>query len=186
LEAIHSIKASSKNLYLLLENLLNWSRLKIGRMEFEPEWFNVEELFNSLINIYKIAASNKEVKIVLEIEENVKMFADKNMTATVLRNLISNAIKFTYRKGTIIISVEKEQKRLLIKIVDTGMGMSEQQLKDVFDIENSFSTPGTENEEGTGLGLILCQELIIKNKGTLEVESVLGKGTTFTLHFNIL
>ncbi len=186
LESINSIKSSSHNLYVLLENLLNWSRLKTGRMEYEPELFNINVMFSNLKQLFEVSAINKNINLTFSITEKLRLFADENMIHTVLRNLISNAIKFTKRNGSINIEAVKNNHSILISVFDTGVGMSPEQIKNVFNIENSFSTPGTEKEEGTGLGLILCKELVEKNNGTLNVISSVGKGSTFIVELKNL
>ena len=183
LDSIGSIKSSSQNLYALLENLLNWSRLKIGRMEFEPEFFSVNSMFSNLKLLFNVSSLNKDIRLNFTINETINLFADENMIHTVLRNLISNSIKFTKRNGFVNIEAFKGINSIIISVMDNGIGMSEHQLKNVFNIENSSSTPGTEKEEGTGLGLILCKELVEKNNGSLNVISTLQKGTNFIMEF---
>lgn len=184
LDGLLSIKKSATSLFVLLENLLDWSRLKTGKMPYNPELVNVNNLFNELQSIFEISARNKEIQLIFNCTSKITYFLDKNMLITALRNLISNAIKFTPRKGLIEVTANKVDKILTITVKDTGVGMTTEQLDKVFRIDTSCTTPGTEKEEGTGLGLILVKELVEKNKGILLVESKVGKGTTFTLQFN--
>jgi len=184
-DSLSSIKKSAKSLFELLENLLNWSRLQTGNMPYNPELFSLNDIFDLLNETYIISAGNKEIELKFNCIHKLAFFGDKNMLLTALRNLISNAIKFTNRKGKITISAQKSANILTISVEDTGIGMSLEQIDKVFNIESSFTTLGTEKEEGTGLGLILVKELVEKNKGQLIVSSKLGKGTVFTLHFSI-
>ncbi|MFH0735350.1 MAG: PAS domain-containing sensor histidine kinase [bacterium] len=182
-DSISSINGSSKNLYALLENLLNWSRLKTGRMEYEPEFISINAMFSNLKPLFDVSSINKNIKLNFNINDTIKLFADQNMIYTVLRNLISNSIKFTKRSGYVNIEAIKGINSIIISVTDNGIGMSEYQLVNVFNIESSFSTPGTEEEEGTGLGLILCKELVEKNNGVLKVISTLQKGSSFIMEF---
>lgn len=184
LDSLLSIKKSAKSLFELLENLLHWARLQTGRLQYTPELFNLNNLFITLQETYSILAKNKEITLNFLIKDKINFFSDKNMLVTALRNLISNAIKFTPRKGRIDVIAEKSHNSLIITVKDTGIGMTKEQIEKVFSIESSFTTCGTENEEGTGLGLILVKELVNKNKGQITVESKVGVGTTFTLIFN--
>jgi PAS domain S-box-containing protein len=183
-DSLLAIKKSAKNLFELLENLLNWSRLQTGNMQYSPELFSIKGLFDLLHEMYIILAFNKEIELVFNCSEKMTFFADRNMLLTALRNLISNAIKFTPRKGKIEVAAIKQNHNLTITVKDTGIGMSMEQIDKVFNIENSFTTLGTEREEGTGLGLILVKELVEKNRGQLVVNSKIGNGTVFTLQFN--
>ncbi len=183
LDSLLSIKKSAKSLFELLENLLHWSRLQTGRLQYSPELFNLNDLFTVLEDTYTMLAKNKEIALNFNTNGKITFFADKNMLETALRNLISNAIKFTPRKGSIDVSAEKSHNSLIITVKDTGVGMTKEQIDKVFNIESSFTTRGTENEEGTGLGLILVKELVTKNKGQLTVESKVGVGTMFNLIF---
>ncbi len=183
IEAISSIKVSSKNLFGLLENLLNWTRLKLGHAEYDPEVVNLLEMFSSLDSLYKISALNKEISLDFSVDDNVRLFVDKKMLQTVLRNLISNAIKFTRHGGSIFVEAVKTGEEIIISVMDNGVGMSEVQVANMFKIDKSSSTPGTDKEEGTGLGLVLCKELVEKNKGKISVNSSVNKGSTFNLMF---
>jgi len=183
MESISSIKAASKNLFGLLENLLNWTRLKLGHVEYEPELVNLFEIFATLESLYKISANNKEINLEFSVDRNLTLLADKKMLHTVLRNLISNAIKFTRHGGSVFVEAVKSENEVIISVMDNGVGMSEEQVVNMFQLDKNSSTPGTDKEEGTGLGLILCKELIEKNKGEIFVRSSVNKGSTFILTF---
>ena len=170
---------SLKNLYELLENLLGWARSQTGRLEFNPENFKIGEVIKENIRLLSKAALNKKIKIEMLLDDNVMVHADINSVKTVIRNLLSNAIKFTGEEGVISIFVDEWKDKVEIGIHDTGVGMSEDVMKKIFDISAKHSTLGTNKEKGTGLGLILCKEFIERNNGSLSVESQPDVGSTF-------
>ncbi len=174
---------SVENLYKLLENLLEWSRIQIGRIHHEPQEFVISEIIRDVLKVMAGKASQKNITLISEIKENTKVFADKNMVYSVLQNLISNAIKFTDINGEIKIRQKEIDDKLEISISDNGVGMSKTQFSKIFKIDEIISTPGTNDEKGTGLGLILCKEFIEKNGGEIQVESEEGKGTEFVLGY---
>ncbi len=175
------INESSTQGYNLLENLLNWSRSQTGRLHWNPESIDLIKLIVSEAELLKKTAIKKNVD--LNYPENVQFmsFADTNMVRTVVRNLISNAIKFTPSSGKVEVMVENCQKEgfLRISVIDTGVGISEAAMEDIFKIDKNTSTLGTDNESGTGLGLILCKEFVEKNGGELLVKSKSGEGSVF-------
>ncbi len=178
---IRMINKSSKSAYSLLENLLTWSRSQSGKINYSPEKLELKiVLFETMFGL-QAQANNKEVEIINNIYENETIFADKNMITTVLRNLISNAIKFTNKKGTVTISAKKQTDNnfIEISISDTGIGIPKERIGDLFRIDKNKSTQGTENETGTGLGLILCKEFAEKHAGKIWVESEEEKGSSF-------
>lgn len=174
----HSHQAA-KNLNALLENLLDWSRIQIGSIPFDPALVAVELLVDDVFNLFYQNAKNKLIKLEKHLPTEVKVFADKNMFKTILRNLISNGIKFTPEGGLVTVSAEIIDKYVKITVKDSGVGISEQNIQKLFRIDMNFSTQGTQKERGTGLGLILCKELIVKNGGHIWVESEVTKGTKF-------
>ena len=153
-------------------------------MPYNPELFYINNIFDMLLETFIMSAHNKEIELTFKCNEKLTFFADKNMLITALRNLISNAIKFTPRNGKIEVSAEKHSHILTIIVKDSGVGMTLEQIDKVFKIESSFTTLGTEKEEGTGLGLILVKELVGNNRGRLLVNSKIGNGTVFTLTFD--
>lgn len=173
------IGQSSQQAMDLLMNLLEWSRSQTGRMEFKPENFDLHDLINENKSIFDVIASQKKITIHENLPSELSVFADKLMISTVLRNLISNAIKFTKQDGEIRISAEKKSKEIHVYISDNGVGIKEKRLKNLFRIDENESTSGTNNEKGTGLGLILCKEFVEKHGGKIWVESEEGKGSTF-------
>lgn len=174
------IHQSSKLAHNLLENLLDWSRSQTGVLKFNPEKIIINRLIEENIELLESTAQNKNIKIYYELDKDIFAFADKNMLNTILRNLISNAIKYTKLGGHINISSYCDHKICEISISDSGIGINEQNIGKIFKIDESFSTPGTERERGTGLGLILCKEFVEKNKGEIWVKSEPDKGSTFT------
>jgi len=178
---LESVNSSAKSAYKLLENLLTWSRSQSGTIKHSPEELNLKTvLFETMFNL-KGQADKKQIIVVDDISEDDFIFADANMTTTILRNLISNAIKYTNKGGKIIISSEKQENSnfLLVSVKDDGIGIPENEIDNLFRIDKNTSTAGTENESGTGLGLILCKEFVEKNGGKIWVESELEQGSEF-------
>nr|NQU94171.1 PAS domain S-box protein [Bacteroidota bacterium] len=173
------IQKSSQRAVDLLMNLMDWSRSQTGRMEFNPEYFEMVSLINEVTSLFTTTAGHKSIIITKGLPSNSPVYADKAMISTVLRNLISNAIKFTMPGGKIIISEEEKQNELTIMIGDTGVGIPKASVDKLFRIDENYSTPGTQNEHGTGLGLILCKEFIGKHDGNIWVKSEEGKGSSF-------
>jgi signal transduction histidine kinase len=163
----------------LLQNLLDWSRSETGRLKYEPEQFLLYEIINEAINLAANTTMQKEINIISSIPDDQEVFCDRNMVYTVLRNLVSNAIKFSYRGGVIKIFSEVKDSFVEVSVADSGVGMTNTFMEDLFKLEKRVTKDGTENEKGTGLGLYLCKEFIEKNHGTIRVISEPGKGSTF-------
>ncbi len=178
-EYIGIINQSIKNTYKLLENLLTWSRLQKDIIDFNPEKINLLLIFKETCELLKQSAENKSIKLTNNISENIFINADKNMISTVLRNIITNAIKFTPKGGKIWIDAKNKQQFIEITTQDSGVGISKEKQSELFKIDQNTSTQGTERETGTGLGLILCKEFTEKHGGKIWVESEEGKGSTF-------
>ncbi|MFC2151710.1 PAS domain S-box protein [Bacteroidota bacterium] len=174
------IHQSSKLAYNLLENLLDWSRSQTGILKFKPEKICINNLVKENIDLLISTAQNKNIKIYSEFDNDLFAFADKNMVRTIIRNLISNAIKYTNQGGYVKINSYCNNKCCELSVSDNGIGISEKNISKIFKIDESFSTSGTEKEKGTGLGLILCKEFVEKNRGKLKVESKPDKGSTFS------
>jgi len=173
------IQKSAMQVFDLLMNLLEWSRSQTGRMEFSPEYVEMVTLINGLAELFADSARQKSITIFKELPRNMLIFADKAMISAILRNLISNAIKFTHPNGQIRISAELKKNELIIAVQDNGVGIKNDRIEKLFRIEETQSTVGTKNEKGTGLGLILCKEFIEKHGGKIWVESEVGKGSKF-------
>lgn len=179
LKMIEVLHNSSQNGYRLLQSLLSWSLMTRESVKVKPVFFQVKKISEEIGILFEshFSAKNIAFEIIVADEQG---FGDKEMIKTVLRNLVANAIKFTPRNGTILITAESEQGTTKVSVEDSGVGMSSKAIQQLFKIETKFSTKGTENESGTGLGLILCKEIVEKNQGTIAVDSTEGKGCTFT------
>jgi len=182
LKFLKIIHTTAKNMFLLLENLLQWARAQTHSISFNPEIFSINELIDENIALFHEQAFLKNNVIKNNVDEDLKVYADRNMINTVIRNILSNAIKFT-ENGVITIDIEKFHDYIKIKISDTGKGIPHERLSNLFDVTVSSTTSGTRGETGTGLGLLLCKEFVEKNNGRIEISSKVGEGTTvsFTL-----
>lgn len=178
-ELILGLHKSTKSGYELLEGLLEWSRVQRGAIEFQPQAINLSIICDSVVELTRPNAVRKNIELVSDIEINETAFGDENMVNTVIRNLVANAIKFTNSGGMVKISSKKEENFVKVCISDNGIGMNEEDRKKLFRIEIHHTTVGTNKEKGTGVGLILCKELVEKNNGKIWVESELNKGSTF-------
>jgi len=176
---IQRIHNSGESIFKLLENLLQWSRIQTNRMEFTPETINLKQLVDATLSVVTNNAEAKQINLTNLILEDIMIVVDSNMISTVIRNLVSNAIKFTHENGQITISSKLLNDIVEVTISDTGVGMPDDDLKKLFRIDTQFTVPGTANEKGSGLGLILCKEFIEKNNGIIWAESSLGKGSDF-------
>ncbi|MGC9077326.1 MAG: ATP-binding protein [Candidatus Kapaibacteriota bacterium] len=179
LEFIEPLKESSTQLFSLLENLLLWSRAQTGRIQIEPIEFDIVDLIRQNINLLQLQAANKQIKIEMDVPERIFVLADINSITTVLRNLISNAIKFTKPNGKIVVSATSKNNFAEVCVEDTGVGMSKETMEKLFRIDVHHTSLGTANEKGTGLGLIVCKEFVEANGGQIWVESKEGKGSKF-------
>jgi signal transduction histidine kinase len=177
---------SVNNLLDLLDNLFHWSQAQSGKIEYCPEEINLPELVNKTVSLLEPAATNKDINITVDISKGIVVFADKNMISFTIRNLISNAIKFTRPGGSVKIYTGLKDNEVEIAVADTGIGMSEQEVGKLFRIDKCYTTNGTANEIGTGLGLILCNEFIEKNKGKIFVESLQNKGSVFRFYLPVI
>jgi signal transduction histidine kinase len=178
---IKMIHESSRQAFNLLDNLLHWSRARTGRMSLQSVTVDLKNLVTDIICLLEVAASEKNIKITNSVRPKTFIQGDENMISTVIRNIISNAIKFTRPTGKITIASREKNDTCEISVTDNGVGISEENLGRLFRIDTHFSTTGTANEEGTGLGLILCKEFVDLNNGNIRVVSKSGKGSTFTV-----
>ena len=170
---------ASKGGYAILQNLLDWSRSQTGLLKFNPENINLKSLIDEhILNLEQISF-NKEIKILSEVKDDLFVYADKNMLKTVLRNLLSNAVKYSFRSGEVMVNATVDDTEVVVSVKDQGMGIPEENIDNIFRIDAKYSVPGTENEQGTGLGLKLCKEFIEKQSGRIWVESVEKKGSEF-------
>lgn len=173
---------SAQRLFNLLENLLQWARSQRGIMEFNPEILNLQDVIGNCINLFKDSLSSKNIHLfTLHSTESTPVYADKQMLESMIRNLISNAIKYSHNNGEIKISTDFTGRETIISITDKGIGMSADMSARLFRIDSGNSAPGTNNEKGTGLGLLLTKEFVSRHEGSITVKSELEKGSTFTI-----
>jgi len=173
------IHSSTQQTFDLLKNLLEWARMQQGRIPFNPKTFSLSSFINHEFKGLENVAGQKSIELINGLRENIMLTADENMIRTVLRNLISNAIKFTPKNGKIKIDAKSDNDFIEIAVSDTGVGLTKETIGKLFKIETSFSKKGTENETGTGLGLLLCKEFVEKHGGKIWAESEEGKGSSF-------
>jgi PAS domain S-box-containing protein len=180
-EFISNMNISAKHLYDLLENLLTWARSQTGRIDFNPDNYDLTHIINNCIHLLKTSITNKEIKIINNVEGEIHAYVDANMISSIIRNLLTNAIKFSFKGSKITISVADEGNYYRLSVCDNGIGMTDEVIEKLFRIDLVHSTTGTANETGSGLGLILCKEFILKHNGRIWVESKPGKGSRFYL-----
>ncbi len=179
-ELTKTMNKSAKNLYTLLENLLEWSLIKRGITDFNPENLLLSQAICDSASSIFTSAKLKNILFLIEIPSLLNAFADRNMFASIFRNLASNAIKFTPHGGKITVSAKKTDNNFIeISITDTGIGMNKKIADNLFRLDINTKRPGTEGELSTGLGLLLCKELVEKNSGRLWFDTMEGKGSTF-------
>ncbi|NLO18722.1 MAG: PAS domain S-box protein [Ignavibacteria bacterium] len=185
---ISLLNESANKIYVTLEDLLDWARTQTGKIKYRPELVDLREIAFNVAYVLKQSASNKEINLISNIKEEAIVEADRNMIVTVVRNLVSNAIKFTEANGEVTISAKKitglhegaNKEFYQISVEDNGVGIDEIEMSKLFKIDETISTVGTTGEVGTGLGLILCKEFVEKHGGRIWVESKVGKGSKFS------
>jgi PAS domain S-box-containing protein len=170
---------SAKSGYAILLNLLDWSRAQTGSLKINPERIDLKCIIDKNISDLKLSLTNKEIKIHSLVKEDIFVLADKNMIDTVLRNLLSNALKFTHRNGNITVDAKIKVKEVIVSVKDSGIGISEENIKKLFRLDTKFQSTGSDKEQGTGLGLKLCKEFVEKQGGKIWVESTVNKGSEF-------
>jgi signal transduction histidine kinase len=185
LEFLNLIKVSSQYANNLLDNLLHWSRTQTERIKYSPIKFDLHSLVNEIQHMLHGNAEKKQLALLNLVPEASYVYADKNMIHTVLRNLISNSIKFTPEEGTISVESTPVEGQLNVSVKDNGVGIPLDKQGKLFEFGEFHSTSGTAGEPGTGLGLIICFEFIKKHRGELSLSSESGKGTTFTFNLPI-
>jgi two-component system sensor histidine kinase/response regulator len=178
-ESLYALQKTAKTVYTLVENLLMWSRLQRGVMEYVPQEIFIDKIAEYNVHLFASNAEQKQITLRNLIPEPTFAYADHNMFETVFRNLISNAIKFTHAGGSVEVSTKPHQTYVEVAVSDTGTGINHEDISKLFRIDFKHTTLGTAGERGSGLGLILCKELVEKNGGNIWVESEIGKGTTF-------
>lgn len=169
------------SLNALTDNLLNWALSQKDMVSYHPEKIQLQEIADELTPLFSRLAKDKNITLKTDIPKNLTVMADKNAMLTIIRNLIDNAVKFTPEGGQITFKAEEEGDRVMTKIIDTGVGMPQEKIKDLFTLKKGKTEQGTAGEKGTGLGLSLVKELVKINKGIIKVTSQIGKGTTFNV-----
>lgn len=182
-EILNTLSKTTEETFALLMNLLNWAMAQRGQIRIRPEMHSLKELVESSIRMYAGQAEKKGIRLLESGNPDVEALFDEETMSVVVRNLISNAIKFSHRGGEVHIEYLKDQNGPVICVKDQGVGMAPEDLKNLFSLEKQISSKGTENEKGTGLGLILCKEFTEYNKAHLQVSSLKGKGTSFKILF---
>jgi signal transduction histidine kinase len=178
-----NIKLSTEKAYELLENLLQWALLQLGTIQVLPTQFNLTDLLRENVDLLSVFAEQKKIKIEIDENPDFLVFADKSMINTVVRNLITNAIKFTHESGIVQVFLMPFENQYRITVKDNGIGISDEDLSQIFNLKTEKRKVGTAQEKGTGLGLILCKEFTLRNGGQIWVESEIGQGTSF--HFTV-
>lgn len=173
------ISDATKQVYTLLENLLEWARSQTNAILFDPVSFNLKKFVAECLSDIETLAKNKSITISNEIPPELKLYADKKLLSVIFRNLLTNAVKFTHKGGLVLVKARSEEDKSEITVLDTGIGIAREDQDQLFRIDAHYSRPGTANETGTSLGLILCKEFIEKHGGRIWVESELNKGSEF-------
>jgi two-component system sensor histidine kinase/response regulator len=177
---VQILNDSAKSGYAILQNLLDWARTQTGLITYNPEKINLKKLIDENIHNQELSSTKKEINIISELHEDIFIYADKNMINTVLRNLLSNAIKFTHNFGTVIVSTDVKEGEAVISVKDTGIGIPKVSINKLFRIDAKYTRPGTDKEQGTGLGLKVSKEFIEMNGGKIWVKSKVNKGSEFS------
>lgn len=178
-EYINVIYESSQSLFKLLDNLLQWSRTQTGSISYKPEQFELLPIINQEVSYLQLNADKKKITVRTQVKKSITAYADKNIISSVIRNLVNNAIKFTNTNGRVEISAKEVSNFIEVSITDSGIGIDYANLDSLFQLNNSISSKGTANEEGTGLGLLLCKEFVEMNNGKIWATSIKGEGSTF-------
>ena len=183
-DIILALNKSAQNTYDLVQNLLEWSQMVRGNIAFDPHNLGLKDIITDCVNLVSVSAREKSINLIMEVSDEYQVFADSNMLQTIIRNLLSNSIKYTHNEGKVIVSAEPaENNMIFIMVKDTGIGMNIQMVENLFRIDVNTNRPGTNKESSTGLGLLLCKEFAEKQGGEIGVESVENQGSVF--HFTI-
>lgn len=176
---INIINDAARNFYNLLEDLLMWARGHSGKMPYNPVDLNIYHIYDNVMDTLEPVARSKSISVSYSGDRQIKVTADADMLKAIMRNLISNAVKFTNPGGSVKVSTKRENGKVMVSIADKGVGIKPEKMDSLFDISKIQSTAGTANEKGSGLGLILCREFVEKHGGEIEVTSEYGKGSEF-------
>lgn len=178
-EMLDSANKSTEELFTLLDNLLKWTKTQTGRLTVVFQDFELVKSISGVFEIFSLVSSSKNIELIFDSNEEINVRGDIDMVKTITRNLLSNAIKFSFSGSKIIIEVKKIGNMAVVSVKDFGKGMSQEEQQKLFNSETHFSKYGTNNEEGSGLGLLLCKDFATKNRGDLWLQSEEGKGSTF-------
>jgi signal transduction histidine kinase len=178
-EIVNTLHKSTTQTFQLLNDLLTWSSIQLKRGEMQKEMFPITEIVNENIALFSAEAIRKQIDIHMDIDEGIRVYADKFAIQTVLRNLLSNAVKFTRHQGAISIKAEAKNNQIEVSVADNGIGISKDKQKKIFRVDSVSTSPGTDGEKGTGFGLLLCKDLVELNGGELGLVSEKGKGSRF-------
>ena len=179
IEYIGMIHQSSSKFYNLLENLLQWTIVERGQIDFNPEPIRILDVITEIIELYSAVSRHKDIRYEIEADNSLQLYSDLNALQTILRNLLSNAIKFSNPGGTVKIKATANGQFTELGIIDAGVGMEPGSAAKIFDIDHMKSRPGTQNEKGSGLGLLITKSLIERGGGSIRVESTPGEGSAF-------
>jgi signal transduction histidine kinase len=174
------LKNSTTNTLDMLENLLNWARSQMKGITVKPITIDINTIVKQKVQLFNEIANAKQITIINAVQSDATAYVDANHFGIIVQNLLNNAIKFTPENGFITVDTIPQDRFIEIRVSDTGVGINESNLQKLFTIESHFTTSGTANEKGTGLGLLLCKEFVEKNGGSISVKSKLGEGTTFS------
>ncbi|KKN01009.1 hypothetical protein LCGC14_1132060 [marine sediment metagenome] len=183
LEFVPKLRNDIDHISFTLNNLLTWGHTQMNGAVTKPSVVSLGSVVKDNMNLLSEIAENKSIKLVSQITMNTMVWSDSDQIDIVVRNLISNALKFTPENGMVTVSAQEKKENWQVSIRDTGIGMDEKTIERIFAINTTHTTYGTNNEKGTGLGLSLCKEMVEKNGGKIWVESLLRKGSTF--HFTV-
>ncbi len=181
-ELLNMANQTTEELFSLLDNLLKWTKSQIGRLNVVPQDIELVGVTAGVIEIFSMVAELKQIKINLQAPEQVEVRADIDMIKTVIRNLISNALKFSNVGEEVTVIVEEKEEQIVVSVIDHGRGIKEEDQGKLLHVDTHFTTFGTKNEEGSGLGLLLCQDFVRKNGGELWFNSIFGEGSTFSFY----
>ncbi|MFA6194955.1 MAG: HAMP domain-containing sensor histidine kinase [Patescibacteria group bacterium] len=182
-ECLQTMHEQAINVYSLAENLLSWSRTRVSQSAIAMADCDLKKIIDEITGVLKIEAKKKKIDLINKVPEGTIIYGNANIIGTIIRNLVSNSLKFTNPKGKISVSHFLNGNSLLVSVTDTGVGIAPKSLKKMFGI--NYSTPGTHNEKGTGLGLKFCQEMAERHGGKISFESKLGEGTRATLMIGV-
>ena len=182
---VTSLNKLSQTTFNLLENLLDWSATQMGDIPYRPNYTDIKMLINENLELIKSKLEDKSIDLQVQLNDELTAWVDENMIRTVIRNLLSNAAKFTPEEGKIIVSAQQEKEKLLLVVKDTGVGIADEDLEKLFRIDVHHTTRGVGNEQGSGLGLILCKEFVEKNHGSIHIDSTINEETTVSVQLPV-